>query len=119
MSRYAGGEAEHLRVLTQPGVDVTLDQRSLAIEARGLAMRNPYAANLVLDGLGDEIPELFTCLFYRKTVQIKAAFEGDLSGFQFAYLRILDAIPSPIEFVLSANVDDELIGQAVDAGLFA
>ena len=45
----ARGEAEHLRVLTQPGVDVAFDHRAFAIQAHRLAMATPaYEAMLTI-----------------------------------------------------------------------
>src|SRR3546814_8036098 len=56
MAWQAGGEAKHLRMLPQPGVDVALDQWPLAVEPCRLAMGHANAANFEPRRFGDEVP---------------------------------------------------------------
>lgn len=89
---------------------MALDQRALAIKTRRLAVSDANTADFVFAGFGDEIPELLAGTFDRKTMQVEAALKLNLSRLQFAHLRILHTRTGPVEFVLSAHVDDELIG---------
>ncbi|MNG91015.1 hypothetical protein D3C79_499220 [compost metagenome] len=47
-------------------------------------------------------------------MQVEAALEGDLAELELADLAFLHAIAPPHQFVFGADVDDELIGHAVD-----
>src|SRR5690606_40162989 len=42
-----------------------------------------------------------------------------LASLELAHLAVLYAVACPVEFVLGANVDDELVGQSVDPDLAA
>src|SRR5690606_8184180 len=106
--RQAGGEAEYLGMLAQPGVDVTLDQRALAIGTGGLAVGDAHAADLAAGGFGKEFPEGFAGLLDAHAVQVEAALEGDLAGLEAAHLAFLDAVGRPEQLVLGADVDHEL-----------
>src|SRR5690606_1377125 len=114
MARQARSKAQHLRMLTQPGVDVALDQRPPAVDTRGLAVGYAYAANLELAGLRKEVPKLFARFFDRHAMQIKAAFEPNLACLELAHLSFLDAIADPVECIVCRYVDHELVGQGID-----
>ena len=47
-------------------------------------------------------------------MQVEAALERDLPQLQLAQLAFLYAIAAPQQLVFGANVDDELVGHAVD-----
>ena len=52
MARQTRGEAENLRVLAQPRIDMALDHWSPAVQAGGFTMGDPYTANFQLNGFG-------------------------------------------------------------------
>src|SRR3546814_18190442 len=56
MAWQAGGEAKHLRMLPQPGVDVAIDQWPLAVAPCRLAMGHAKPANIEPRHIGDEDP---------------------------------------------------------------
>ncbi|MNV82334.1 hypothetical protein D3C71_1760600 [compost metagenome] len=47
-------------------------------------------------------------------MQVEAAIEADLAEFELAHLAFLHAIGGPVQRVFGADVDDELVGQAID-----
>ncbi|MNH22143.1 hypothetical protein D3C79_819860 [compost metagenome] len=47
-------------------------------------------------------------------MQVEAALEGDLAEFEFAQLGFLHAVTAPHQLVFGADVDDELVGHAID-----
>ena len=105
-------------MLAQPGVDVTLDQRALAIHASCLAVGDAHRTHIQPGRLGKEFPERVARLLDGHAMQIQAGVEGDLSGLELAHLAFLHAIGGPVQFLFCTHIDDELVGQAVDPDRF-
>src|SRR5690606_14050023 len=109
----AGAEAQYLRVLAQPGVDVALDHRLAPVHAYRLAMGDAHAANFQPGGFGEKLPQRIARLFDAHAVQVEAAIEGNLAELELAHLAFLHAVCGPVQGILGTDVDDELIGQAI------
>src|SRR3546814_341511 len=80
MTWQTGGEAEHLRMLAQPGVDMALDQRPLAVEPSGLAMGHANAAHFESCRFGDEVPQQLPGFLDAHAMQVETSVEWDLAG---------------------------------------
>ena len=106
----------HLRMLAQPGVDVAFDHRPLAVQAHGLAVGDAHAADFEFGRFGEKGPESFPGLLYVHAVQVEAAFERDLADLELAHLAFLHPVACPHQLVFGADVDHELIGQAIHGG---
>lgn len=116
MFRLARAETQHLRMLAQPGVDVAFDHRPLAVQTHSLAVGDAHAADFEFGRFGEKRPEGFAGFFYAHAVQVEAAFERDLPDLELAHLAFLHAVTGPHQLVFGADVNHELIGQAVNGG---